>query len=179
MKKYKYLGENKRLKEAEEMLAYLQQLREGFKATEALLAVGWSPTKLYALRRKYAYFDEKCRSLLAVQFHASVPVNESFDIIDMGFSGSRYLYFVRAEGHHFVKIGITSDPIRRLKGLQASCPIRLWFDKVIKGASDYERLIHIHLYQLGLHSHGEWFEAKGQAIAMRLLNEFSEQGAQA
>ena len=175
MKKYQYLGQLEIVKEAEDMLHYLQCLREGLKTTEALLSVGWSAGKLYYLRRKFSYFDEKCKALMSAQFHPSVFVNESFEIIDMGFDGPKYLYFVRAEGSHLVKIGITGSPIKRLKGLQGSSPVRLWFDKVIKGGSDYESLIHIHLYQLGFHSHGEWFKAESFNIAMRLLNEFAKQ----
>ena len=74
-------------------------------------------------------------------------------------AGVRYLYFIQAEGGGPVKIGITSNPSRRLAQLRREHGEDLCIRRKVKVhesvALKMERNVHKHFGHLRLH--GEWF----------------------
>lgn len=66
-----------------------------------------------------------------------------------------YLYAVRSPGHPLVKIGRTTNPISRLKGLQMHCPVPLELLGLAHGET-FEGIYHSRYDDR--RRHGEWFE---------------------
>lgn len=67
-----------------------------------------------------------------------------------------YLYFIKS--YKFVKIGITSDPQKRIKSIQTGCPTHCYYLAIFdcgRQAKDYEYKLH-KIFE-HRHSHGEWF----------------------
>jgi len=65
-----------------------------------------------------------------------------------------HTYLIEAEGSHLVKIGIASDPVRRLRELQTGQPMELRLLWSIAG--DYEHDLHVHFAAHRVR--GEWFD---------------------
>lgn len=66
------------------------------------------------------------------------------------------VYFIRAEGTNFVKIGFTKNSVEnRIAELQVGCPHRLVLIKVIDGDSSFEKELHKKFRALKIR--GEWF----------------------
>jgi hypothetical protein len=63
------------------------------------------------------------------------------------------IYFIVASGK--TKVGVSTDPFRRLDQLQASSPVKLTLALAFVGGYTIERRIHAHL--AGKLSHGEWY----------------------
>ncbi len=66
-----------------------------------------------------------------------------------------FIYFLQAEDVGLIKIGTTRHVIKRIAGLQTSCPTRLNLIGLIDGNSDLESQIH-HEFR-SERRHGEWF----------------------
>ena len=66
------------------------------------------------------------------------------------------LYFIKSHKH--VKVGITSDPAKRIKSLQTGCPTPCYF-LAIFDCGDKAIAFEYKLHQIfnEFHSHGEWF----------------------
>ena len=65
------------------------------------------------------------------------------------------IYVIRAIGSQYVKIGRAADPIRRMRELQVSMPMKLVLASVADWPNYYERRIHNSLRKH--HVRGEWF----------------------
>lgn len=75
-------------------------------------------------------------------------------------STSDHLYLIRVAGTSSVKVGISSNPSRRLATLQTANPGVLELLYVIgplARAKAYERRMHKQMKADGRHIHGEWF----------------------
>ena len=79
------------------------------------------------------------------------------------------VYLFECEGYY--KVGIASDPRKRLWTAQTGCPfeIRLLAFRLMTDAKDTERLIHHQLEREGCHVRGEWFKLT-PALLAKLLN---------
>lgn len=68
------------------------------------------------------------------------------------------IYFIRAEGTPFVKIGFTSGPVeKRVAALQTGSPHRLVVESTLeRGTLEHEE--HLHALFSDAHTGGEWFE---------------------
>ena len=78
----------------------------------------------------------------------------------MGVKGQRVIYFLRAVGTNFVKVGFTATPVEaRLNGLQTGCPFELQVEAVIPGTLQHEQqlLAFLRRNRLQAHVRGEWF----------------------
>jgi len=72
------------------------------------------------------------------------------------------LYSIVTDGSEpAVKIGVSANPLFRLKCLQASCPIALRLLGSVRGTPAYERKVHRRLSDY--HLRGEWFRFDGKA----------------
>jgi hypothetical protein len=67
-----------------------------------------------------------------------------------------WLYFVQCQTTKRVKIGISSDPVDRMKQMQQGCPTQLVILHKIKTRSGLEEILHAQFTKHRLH--GEWFE---------------------
>lgn len=68
------------------------------------------------------------------------------------------IYFVRAEGTQFVKIGFTSGPVeKRIASLQTGSPHRLVLEETISAGTREEEK-HLHALFADVRTSGEWFE---------------------
>lgn len=65
------------------------------------------------------------------------------------------VYFIQSIDGGPVKIGVATDPKRRLVALQNSCPVRLQVLCIMLGGYEMERGLH-RLFSAG-RLHGEWF----------------------
>lgn len=66
------------------------------------------------------------------------------------------VYLIREVGSSFVKVGVASDPSRRLSDLQTGNPRRLEIVWTIPGGYDLERALHSWFDKY--RAEGEWFE---------------------
>lgn len=69
-----------------------------------------------------------------------------------------YIYFIEMTGHKFIKIGITTDPRKRLAQLQTACPYVLSLLGYIQGDLGEESALHKRFEHLL--TQGEWFKAE-------------------
>lgn len=72
------------------------------------------------------------------------------------------VYIVKAEDSGRIKIGITSNPVRRLALMQVGSPERLHLVGTAPGGRSVESRLHADLE--GDRLHGEWFEATDRVI---------------
>ena len=68
-----------------------------------------------------------------------------------------FVYFIREQNK--IKIGLSSDPEKRLKTFQTGTPNKLFLMHTIPGNRELEQYLH-HLFQ-GYHLHNEWFSYTG------------------
>lgn len=71
-------------------------------------------------------------------------------------SSSKFLYFIRV--NDYVKIGVSSNPERRLNDLQGSCPYPaeiIWVEENTEGLEEF-----YHTLYEDRHHRGEWFLLK-------------------
>lgn len=66
------------------------------------------------------------------------------------------IYFVKAEGTPYVKIGYAEDVFRRMSGMQTDCPHKIRLIRTVEGDYEQEKSFH-HLFA-AYHFRGEWFE---------------------
>jgi Meiotically up-regulated gene 113 len=67
----------------------------------------------------------------------------------------RWVYFIRAEGGHGIKIGVALDPRIRRSGMQTNIPYDLTLLGVLKGGEKRERELHERFAEHRLR--GEWY----------------------
>lgn len=65
------------------------------------------------------------------------------------------VYFVRCRTTGLVKIGTTTDPLKRMRSIQSMCPTALECVSAVIGGVDREQAIHDSLGHK--RKHGEWF----------------------
>lgn len=68
-----------------------------------------------------------------------------------------HLYAIRAGRTGFVKIGITGDPVRRLKQMQTDCPYKVRYIGCVECPRAYDAEQWIHKQIQRRHIRGEWF----------------------
>ena len=68
-----------------------------------------------------------------------------------------YLYVIEYDREHPIKIGVASDPKRRLNNLQFACPVRLRFRYLwkVENAKAVEK--ELHTLFISKRKYGEWF----------------------
>jgi hypothetical protein len=76
---------------------------------------------------------------------------------------SSYVYFIQVQPAGPVKIGIATDPHRRIVKIQSDCPWRVRLIGAIKGAKEKEKEIHLCLAHW--RTQGEWFEPSAEVIS--------------
>lgn len=75
-----------------------------------------------------------------------------------------YVYFIRSEKTHAIKIGYTAGRIEdRLSALQTAHPYKLEAIAVSRGSREYEKALHARFAKLRLE--GEWFEPHPDLLA--------------
>jgi hypothetical protein len=85
--------------------------------------------------------------------------------------GDGCIYFIQGISGGLIKIGYAKDIYRRLKNLQASCPLPLKILAVIRGSLDSESNLHSRFAKN--RKHGEWFEPTEQlSIFINSLDDF-------
>jgi Meiotically up-regulated gene 113 len=67
-----------------------------------------------------------------------------------------YVYAIGSAEQHLVKIGVSSDPQKRLKFIQTTCPFDVSILWTTEGTSGLEDALHRHFAKR--HIRGEWFE---------------------
>jgi hypothetical protein len=72
-------------------------------------------------------------------------------------AGECWVYFVQAEAGGPIKIGLTTNPDRRLAVLQTSSPLKLRYTRLLEGDRKREQRYHDRWRRHRLW--GEWFEA--------------------
>lgn len=72
------------------------------------------------------------------------------------------VYFIKAEGTPFIKIGYSENVHHRLTKMQADCPLQLTVIKVIEGDQESEKLLH--KIFAAYHHKGEWFDITEKMI---------------
>lgn len=73
-----------------------------------------------------------------------------------GSAVSGVIYFVRAKGLDYIKIGFSKNLDKRLRVLQASSPVPLELIKYVRGTMSTEQAL---LHVFGKYRvHGEWFK---------------------
>lgn len=90
------------------------------------------------------------------------------------------VYMIEAVGLDRIKIGFTTDLIKRLRTIQTSCPAPVRLIAVIRGDRETERWWHDELRPF--RAHGEWFHCGpevavqfGEANDAELLNEIKRE----
>ncbi len=79
-------------------------------------------------------------------------------------SNEGYVYFMRSEKTHAIKIGFTAGKIQdRLSALQTAHPYKLQVLTVCRGNRNYEKILHERFVQFRLE--GEWFEPHPDLMA--------------
>lgn len=79
-------------------------------------------------------------------------------------SDDGYVYFIRSEKTHAIKIGYTAGRIEnRLNALQTAHPYKLEAIAVLRGSREYEKALHARFEKLRLE--GEWFEPHPDLLA--------------
>lgn len=73
------------------------------------------------------------------------------------------VYFIRAAGTDYVKVGSAKDPWIRLKGFQVGCPLKLELECVLPGSRSVENYFHQRLKSRSVH--GEWFRLSQREVA--------------
>jgi hypothetical protein len=82
---------------------------------------------------------------------------------DLFFGGlAMSVYFIRAGD--YIKIGVASDPHRRLREHQTSSPQKLELVGVIEGGRELERALHAMFSDA--HVNGEWFKPTAKMLAI-------------
>lgn len=71
------------------------------------------------------------------------------------------VYFI--QGGDFIKIGFSTNPMARLRGLRTACPFDLKLLADIPGSKDDE--LQIHRMFADLHVRGEWFRNDARILA--------------
>ena len=80
------------------------------------------------------------------------------------------LYFI-SDGTN-TKIGITKNPLKRIKGLQTSNPNKLYFEYIFFIKDKYEKIIHNLLKDYKTSSDNEWFNLK-EVDTFKILKQLS------
>ena len=77
---------------------------------------------------------------------------------------SELLYLIRAEGTNYYKIGVATNRIKRLAGLQNGCPLELKYVIVrrMDKAREVEQLIHRELQLQNVR--GEWYSLTSSQV---------------
>lgn len=76
--------------------------------------------------------------------------------------GGEHLYLIQMDRTGVIKIGRSSNPEKRLKQLQTSCPYELRIILVLQGEGHRERDFHRRLRRYNTRRYqGEWFEERG------------------
>lgn len=69
-----------------------------------------------------------------------------------------YIYFAQIEKTGHIKIGFSSEPQKRIAGIQASCPFKIRLLAICKGTKKDEENYHKRFKKI--HVRGEWYEPK-------------------
>lgn len=79
-------------------------------------------------------------------------------------SVSEFLYLIRAEGTSYYKIGIATNKIKRLVGLQNGCPLELKYviTRRMDNVREVEQLIHRELQLQNVR--GEWYNLTSSQV---------------
>lgn len=154
------------------VLEFLALIKEGKTIGFALETLGLDHRDFYKYSRESHFFRDQYEFARAIRppFTPNIDVDSSWSEIDLGFTAPSHLYFMHVEGSDLIKIGISKNPLNRLKGICGSCPYPVRIDVLVINGAIYERPIHQLLYEADLHSHGEWFRKEGQAIALEYLH---------
>lgn len=75
------------------------------------------------------------------------------------------LYMVQSVDGGPVKIGVSSDPIGRLKVMQTGCPLVLQFIALRSESMAYTRERELHNKYAEYRLHGEWFTVSDDLLA--------------
>jgi hypothetical protein len=121
--------------------------------TPALLAERWECSKTSIFRMI------KRGDLPTIDFphvRISCEIVDRIERGDLPFK-TGVVYFI--EGAGLLKIGHTTDPIYRLRALQASSPVSIRLIGSIPGTTDDERSLHARFRPF--RDHGEWFRIIG------------------
>lgn len=86
----------------------------------------------------------------------SVPLS-MYRLAASGHSG-RYVYLIADQSGARVKVGMSSDPVKRLASIQTGNPDTLTLASAVRGGRALEAMIHDHLSDYRLS--GEWFDAE-------------------
>lgn len=80
------------------------------------------------------------------------------------------VYFISTDNFEFIKVGISNNPYKRLKGLQQNIPNKLILLMTFNGKNYEETLLHHFLKKYKVR--GEWFELNNKIITlMKKINE--------
>ena len=107
----------------------------------------------------------------AQQATTSADVPEG--IYDLGFNGPKSLYFITSPEARALKIGIATNPHKRMYDMQVANPTELILHVVIRRASQYEKILHNILTARGFHLRGEWFSIEALYPAWEMMQSFS------
>lgn len=101
--------------------------------------------KLYALRKQ--------------EPHAPLVTQARNYLMKQALSAGGFVYFVHGDTGR-VKIGFTTDPVKRFGSLRTNCPDRLTLLGLLPGTKDDEREWHKRFE--GDHLFGEWFRSTSE-----------------
>jgi hypothetical protein len=104
---------------------------------------------------------------------ASIPIDVPEGIYDLGFNGPKSLYFITSPEAKALKIGIATNPHKRMYDMQVANPTELILHVVIRRASQYEKILHNILTARGFHLRGEWFSIEALTPAWEMMQSFS------
>ena len=83
-----------------------------------------------------------------------------------------YLYFIKAKGTDFYKIGISDNPESRLKQLQTGNPVQLELVSSIYCLYPKDRESELHSALSELNENGEWFSIKDDDVKELIEQEY-------
>ena len=164
--------------------AWCSECGERLDVENALLAWGLESQELFILDaaclNKYMRFDEMVSRPLSDITHDDLAelvekdeVSEQdtedllerlklWGVIPVTIEG--FVYFIRSEETHAIKIGFTSGPIeKRLNSLQTAHPYKLQLLATVPGTPDYEKSLHERFASFRLE--GEWFQPHPDLVA--------------
>jgi hypothetical protein len=85
------------------------------------------------------------------------------------------IYLIHAVGTHYFKIGVASNPKKRLTDLQCASPHELKLLTTREGDQGLEQVIHFHFETYRKHVRGEWFCFASVEIAIREFTAWTPQ----
>lgn len=134
-------------------------MAQGFKAVE--LSQNGIPPQAAWIIINYFAVASKTKAEGAINIYhryLNKPYPNYFNTSKIVTKKAEYLYLIHSKDANCVKIGISNNPEKRLKGLQTGFPYSLEIIKTIRSSNvrDLERRVHGSLDDYRLN--GEWFD---------------------